>query len=34
MLIVEDKGLDVKTKFFLSFVAKATGGEKTELSGC
>ena len=34
MLIIEDKGLKVKTKFFLSFVAKATGGEKTEVFGC
>jgi len=25
MLIIEDKGLEVKTKFFLSFIAKAMG---------
>jgi len=31
MLILEDKGLEVKTKIFLSFVAKVTGGEKTEV---
>jgi len=30
MLIIEGKGFEVNTKFFLSFVAKATGGEKTE----
>jgi len=31
MLIDEDKGLEVKTKFFLSFIAKAMGREKTEI---
>ena len=30
MLIDEDKGLEVKAKFFLNCVAKATGREKTE----
>jgi len=34
MLILEDKGLKVKTKFFLSFIAKAMGREKTEVIGC
>ena len=27
MLIIEDKGLEVKTKFFLSFVAKQADRE-------
>jgi len=31
MFKVEDKGLIVRTKLFLSFVALATGREKTEV---
>jgi hypothetical protein len=33
MLVAEDKCLEVKTKSFLSLIAKAMGGEKTEVFG-